>query len=108
MRSPSWIQWAVLAGAGAAASVAGRSSEKAPAPAPASAPQAGGPTRLERPEDPPGVPAPRVPGAVRSPPVQQASFLSFQVNVDSNGANIPGDAANEPSIAVDPTHPNRM
>jgi hypothetical protein len=35
-------------------------------------------------------------------------FASFQVNVDAGGANIPGDAANEPSIAVDPTHPNNI
>ncbi len=31
-----------------------------------------------------------------------------QVNVDENGNNIIGDAANEPSIAIDPTDPNRM
>jgi len=30
------------------------------------------------------------------------------VNVDANGCNIMGDAANEPSIAVDPTDPNRI
>ncbi|MFZ3377027.1 MAG: sialidase family protein, partial [Chthoniobacterales bacterium] len=35
-------------------------------------------------------------------------FTSYQVNVDANGHNILGDAANEPSIAVDPTNPNRM
>jgi hypothetical protein len=35
-------------------------------------------------------------------------FFSVQVNVDSLGRNIVGDAANEPSIAVDPTNPNRM
>ena len=35
-------------------------------------------------------------------------FTSFQVNVDANGNNILGDAANEPSIAVDPTDPNKM
>ena len=34
--------------------------------------------------------------------------VSVQVNVDSGGNNIVGDAANEPSIAVDPTDPNRM
>ncbi|MEK6644096.1 MAG: sialidase family protein [Planctomycetota bacterium] len=33
---------------------------------------------------------------------------SVQVNVDANGLNIVGDAANEPSIAIDPTNPNRM
>jgi len=35
-------------------------------------------------------------------------FTSIQVNVDSTGANVLGDAANEPSIAVDPTNPARM
>jgi len=30
------------------------------------------------------------------------------VNVDANGNNIPGDAANEPSIAIDPTDPNKI
>ncbi len=28
-----------------------------------------------------------------------------QVNLDANGMNIPGDAANEPSFAIDPTNP---
>jgi hypothetical protein len=36
------------------------------------------------------------------------SFISYQVNVDANGNNIVGDAANEPSITVDPTKHNRM
>jgi hypothetical protein len=36
------------------------------------------------------------------------SFTSYQVNVDLKGMNITGDAANEPSIAVDPTDGNRM
>lgn len=37
-----------------------------------------------------------------------AAFTSVQVNVNANGQNITGDAANEPSIAVDPTNGNRM
>ena len=36
------------------------------------------------------------------------AFTSFQVNVDANGNNILGDAANEPSIAVDPTDLSSM
>ncbi len=36
------------------------------------------------------------------------TFTSFQVNVDAGGQNITGDAANEPSIAVDPTNGNRI
>src|SRR6267143_4515996 len=35
-------------------------------------------------------------------------FTSFQVNVDANGNNILGDAANEPSISVDPTDGNKI
>src|SRR6267378_1525608 len=34
-------------------------------------------------------------------------FTSYQVNVDSNGNNIVGDAANEPAIAVNPTDGNK-
>ena len=37
---------------------------------------------------------------------QTATFV--QVNVNALGQDIVGDAANEPSIAVDPTNPNRM
>src|SRR2546427_2802112 len=33
---------------------------------------------------------------------------SFQVNVNSSGQNIAGDAANEPSLCIDPTNPNRI
>jgi hypothetical protein len=37
-----------------------------------------------------------------------AHFNSVQVNTDLLGNDIIGDAANEPSIAVDPTDPNRI
>src|SRR5437762_1572540 len=36
------------------------------------------------------------------------SYTSYQVNVDANGNNIVGDAANEPSICIDRNNPNRM
>jgi hypothetical protein len=36
------------------------------------------------------------------------NIITTQVNVDANGQNIVGDAANEPSIAVDPTDHNRI
>jgi len=36
------------------------------------------------------------------------SIVTTQVNVDANGQNIVGDAANEPSIAVDRNNPNRI
>src|SRR5437016_11417229 len=39
---------------------------------------------------------------------QFGSFTSFQVNVDANGQNILGDAANECSISVDPTNLSKM
>ena len=35
-------------------------------------------------------------------------FISYQVNVDANGNNIVGDAANECTISVDPTNRNKM
>ena len=35
-------------------------------------------------------------------------YASYQVNVDANGNNKVGDAANEPSICVDRDNPNRM
>ncbi|MEO7725058.1 MAG: dockerin type I domain-containing protein [Chthoniobacterales bacterium] len=36
------------------------------------------------------------------------AFTSYQVNVDAGGQNISGDAANEPSLAVDPTNGNKI
>lgn len=36
------------------------------------------------------------------------AFTSYQVNVGANGMNIFGDAANEPSITIDPSNPKRM
>jgi hypothetical protein len=39
---------------------------------------------------------------------QHDAFTSFQVNVDASGRNITGDAANEPSICVDPTNGSKM
>src|SRR5438552_17533536 len=39
---------------------------------------------------------------------QEGLFISHQVNVNASGMNITGDAANEPSIIVDPTNHNRM
>ena len=47
---------------------------------------------------------PRTPGRV----VTRGPFTTVQVNVDALGNNIVGDAANEPSIAVDPADPSRM
>ena len=46
----------------------------------------------------------------KSPAFRYSSseFFTVQVNVDPSGLNIVGDAANEPSIAVDPAIPNNM
>lgn len=48
------------------------------------------------------------PTSVRTPPVVRDIFKSVQVNVDAFGRNIAGDAANEPSIAIDPNDPNKI
>ena len=55
-------------------------------------------------------PAPRVYRLETSPRMisQYGPFVSYQVNVDANGNNIVGDAANEPSISVDPTDGNKV
>jgi FlgD Ig-like domain len=66
---------------------------------------------LERPEDPQLVPsqAPVIHGtASPATVVTFGRFTHRQVNVNSIGQNVLGDAANEPSIAVDPTNHDRM
>jgi len=62
----------------------------------------------ERPDDP--YVAPTTIARETSPAFSSSSrgFFFTQVNVDSNGQNIVGDAANEPSIAVDPTNPLKI
>ena len=47
-----------------------------------------------------------VPGKLAS--VSFGKFRSTQVNVDSKGRNILGDAANEPSFVIDPTNRNHI
>lgn len=47
-------------------------------------------------------------GTSHAPMVVFGPYHSVQVNVDSNGNNITGDAANEPSITVDPNNPNHI
>jgi hypothetical protein len=39
---------------------------------------------------------------------KSVNFFTTQVNIDEDGNNIVGDAGNEPSIAIDPTDPNRI
>ena len=43
-----------------------------------------------------------------SEPVVRGLYVSIQVNTDLVGRNIVGDAANEPSIAIDPRDPSRI
>jgi hypothetical protein len=62
----------------------------------------------EMPDDPPGIPARAQPGAPAAHVVTFGAFTSIQVNVAPGGADIVGDAANESSIAVDPTNPSHM
>ena len=39
---------------------------------------------------------------------KSSEFFMTQVNTNEDGENILNDAANEPSIAIDPTNPDRM
>lgn len=64
----------------------------------------------EEPADPPALEVPRDDPAARSAPavVHVGGYVSVQVNVDAAGMNIVGDAANEPSIGVDPNDPDNL
>lgn len=68
------------------------------------------PRVLEFRDDSPGPAAARQDPTARSPAarVTVGPYVSIQVNVDEFGQNIVGDAANEPSIAVNPTNPDNM
>jgi len=61
---------------------------------------------LEKYDNPP----PLIPAVATSPGLisQFGPYTSYQVNVNASGNNIVGDAANEPSICVDPTNGNKM
>lgn len=60
-------------------------------------------------QDDPYINVPRE-GRLTSPPYRfdGTGFSIRQVNVDDAGQNIVGDAANEPSLVIDPTNPDRM
>ncbi|MEO0971700.1 MAG: hypothetical protein AAFX85_01300 [Pseudomonadota bacterium] len=64
----------------------------------------------EAPNDPPAKVRAQDDVNARSPGrrVQVGAYVSVQVNVDGSGMNIVGDAANEPSLAVNPTNPNNI
>ena len=46
--------------------------------------------------------------SLRAATVSTPNGTSYQVNVNASGQNIGGDAANEPSLCIDPTNPNRV
>ncbi len=60
--------------------------------------------------DPMSLASPKSAAAALSLVIAAAAFAQspVQVNVSAIGLNIVGDAANEPSLAVDPTNPRRM
>ncbi|MBE0647638.1 MAG: T9SS type A sorting domain-containing protein [Bacteroidales bacterium] len=62
----------------------------------------------EVPDDPYMAPSVNLGTPIKGYKSVNSSIFTTQVNVDENGYNIPDDAANEPSIAVDPTNPARM
>jgi hypothetical protein len=63
---------------------------------------------LEEPPRHPYVPPPTPQRTSAPGDVVFNGFTSTQVNVNAAGMNIIGDAANEPSLAVDPTAPDRI
>ncbi len=67
------------------------------------------PIHREVPDDPYMPPPPQPPRGQRGQTRwTRGSYVSVQVNVGPLGSNIVGDAANEPSIAVDSTDPSRI
>ena len=67
-------------------------------------------TRMTEPLEKPGMPPAYIYRLETGPRMISpfGVFTSFQVNVDASGNNILGDAANEPSISVDPIDHNKM
>ena len=63
---------------------------------------------LEKYDNPPAVAEPQVLAISPALVSPFGPYTSYQVNVDANGNNRVGDAANEPSICVDRHNPNRM
>ncbi|MEK6675497.1 MAG: right-handed parallel beta-helix repeat-containing protein, partial [Planctomycetota bacterium] len=67
---------------------------------------------LEQPPIHPYMPGPNVTRGIKpvapNVRIKRGDYLSVQVNIDADGNNIVGDAANEPSITVDPNDPNKI
>lgn len=57
--------------------------------------------------DQPYMPPPAGPGSIATR-IKSAGFTMVQVNVDASRQNIVGDAANEPSMTIDPLDPNHI
>lgn len=66
------------------------------------------PVHQERPTGPPVTPDPTASKVSPKLLIQRGRFQSHQVNVNAQGMNIVGDAANEPSIAVDLAEIDKM
>lgn len=98
MKKLAAVSSSFLAVAALMASAAAQASENPPA------------RYRERPGDRPAETPARANRLARSPGGRIAigPYTSYQVNVDELGQNIMGDAANEPSIAVNPTDPNNI
>jgi len=79
----------------------------APHPEPEANPSGAG-IHNEAPDDPPGALAAARNGASAAASVSFGRFTHIQVNVNGAGGNIIGDAANEPTIAVDPHDATRI
>ncbi len=66
------------------------------------------PGHEEKPSDPPVAKETQGAAFASGPAVVRGNFRSIQVNVDAFGNDILGDAANEPSMAIDPTNPQNL
>ena len=63
---------------------------------------------LEVPDDPPDLTTSLTSATTPAAIITFGRFTSLQVNVNAAGLNVTHDAANEPSIAVDPNDPSRI
>ena len=98
------LGWAIRAGIVALAIAGSPVRAASDPPQPANTP----PIHHEERDDDPGTRTRPEQARTQSVPVVRGNHRSIQVNVDSAGLNIVGDAANEPSIAIDPTDPNNI
>jgi hypothetical protein len=74
----------------------------------AEAAAAGPESPREQPDDPPAAVSRQELATAAPAAVVRGNHVSIQVNVDASGNNRIGDAANEPSLAIDPTNPGNI